>query len=341
MSQPNIPYLRTPEDRFHNLPDFPYQPHYLQYGNLRMAYIDEWTPNDSSAPTETFLCLHGQPTWSYLYRKMIPILLNYTTTPNKTSSHPRRRVIAPDLFGFGRSDKPRSNAAYTYTFHRASLLHLITTLDLTNITLVVQDWGGLLGLTLPLALTHPSQRVKRLLVMNTTIATGQAPTPGFVDWRAYSNRNPDLDVAALMRRSCRHLSRAEADAYSAPFPDVRYKAGVRRFPNLVMTDARMEGVDVSKASLELYGTSDAFRAEDVFMACGMKDPVLGPKVMRGLARVWRNGCYYAEIAEGGHFVQEWGGEVARLAFRLFEASERGAEGGVEGVERVSPGKASL
>ena len=99
----------------------------------------------------------------------------------------------------------------------------------------------------------------------------------------------------------------------------------------------MEGVDVSRASLELYGTSDAFRAEDVFMACGMKDPVLGPEVMRGLARVWRNGCYYAEIAEGGHFVQEWGEEVARLAIRVFEAGG----GGVDGVERVSPGKANL
>ena len=147
-----------------------------------------------------------------------------------------------------------------------------------------------------------------------------------------------MDIAALMRRSCRHLSPAEADAYNAPFPDARYKGGVRRFPNLVMTSPEMEGVDVSLRSLEFYGTSDVFRAEDVFMACGMRDPVLGPKVMEGLARVWKNGCYYAEVQEGGHFLQEWGEEVAKLAIRVFEG--KGAVE-VEGVKRVGPGKASL
>jgi haloalkane dehalogenase len=333
MSLPNVAYLRTPEDRFRDLPDFSYQPHYLQYGNLRIAYIDENT-NGLQSPTsnETFLCLHGQPTWSYLYRKMIPILLKYTAS---SGTQPSRRIIVPDLLGFGRSDKPTADATYTYNFHRNSLLHLIRTLNLTNITLVVQDWGGLLGLTLPLAMPD---RFVRLLVMNTTIATGQTLTQGFIDWRAYSNRNLDMNITALMRRSCRHLSEAEADVYNAPFPDVRYKGGVRRFPNLVMTSPEMEGVEVSKASLEFYATSDVFKAEDVFMACGMRDPVLGPRVMERLAEVWKNGCYYAEIQEGGHFLQEWGGEVAKLAIQVFEAK---GDVNVEGVKRVWPGKVSL
>jgi haloalkane dehalogenase len=116
---PDLPYLRTSADRFHHLPDFPYKPHYLEYGNLRMAYIDE-TVGDGS---ETFLCLHGQPTWSYLYRKMIPVFLKYTTLSPGLS----RRVIAPDLLGFGRSDKPTQDAAYTFNFHRDALLHFIKT----------------------------------------------------------------------------------------------------------------------------------------------------------------------------------------------------------------------
>lgn len=141
-----------------------------------------------------------------------------------------------------------------------------------------------------------------------------------------------------MQRSCRHLSKAEADAYNASFPDVRYKGGVRRFPNLIMTSPEMEGVDVSKASLAFYTTSDIFKAEDVFMACGMQDPVLGPRVMERLAEVWKNGCYYADIQEGGHFLQEWGDEVAKLAIQVFEAK---GEVNVEGVKRVWPGKVRL
>lgn len=332
MSQPNVSYLRTSDERFHDIPSFPYRPHYIQYGNLRVAYIDESSRSTTStSDTETFLCLHGQPTWSYLYRKMIPVLLNYTTS----GARPNRRIIAPDLLGFGRSDKPSDDAVYTYNFHRNSLIHLIQALDLTNITLVVQDWGGLLGLTLPMAMP---ERFKRLLVMNTSIATGQTLTKGFVDWRAYSNRNPDMNIAALMQRSCRHLTPAEADAYSAPFPDARYKGGVRRFPNLVMTDPTMEGVGVSTASVDYYRTQDAFKAEDVFMACGMQDPVLGPVVMENLAKIWKNGCYYAEIPKGGHFLQEWGEQVAKLAIRVFEA--KGAVE-VEGVKRVMPVKANL
>lgn len=326
MSKPNIPSLRTPPERFEYLPGFPYQPHYLKYGSLRMAYIDEKTGDGK----DTFLCVHGQPTWSYLYRKMIPVLLNHSTLSNP----PSRRVVAPDLFGFGRSDKPSRESEYHFNLHRESLLYLIRTLDLTNITLVVQDWGGILGLTLPIQ--EPS-RIKRLLVMNTTIGVGAPPTQGFLEWKAYCNRTPDMKVSGVMDRSCRQLlSKEELEAYDAPFPDVNYKAGVRSFPNMVMIREDQEGVDISKKCLQDYRTSDHFQAEDIFMAVGMQDPVLGAVVMRKLARVWKNGCYYMEIGEAGHFVQEWGDKVARTAIEVFEK-----QGAVNGVRRIIPEKASL
>jgi haloalkane dehalogenase/tRNA(adenine34) deaminase len=138
------------------------------------------------------------------------------------------RVVAPDFLGFGRSDKPRDEAAYTFDFHRDTLLGLIERLDLRNIVLVVQDWGGLIGLTLPMA---DPRRCRALLAMNTALRTGDQPlSEGFLAWRAFSNRSPDMDIAGLMRRACPHLSDGEARAYGAPFPDASYKAGVRRFP---------------------------------------------------------------------------------------------------------------
>jgi haloalkane dehalogenase len=132
-------------------------------------------------------------------------------------------------------------------------------------------------------------RFSRLLAMNTSIATGQAPTQGFINRRTYSNHNPDMKITAPMQHSCHHLSKAEAEVYSAPFPDVRYSGGVRRFPNLVMTSPKMEGADVSKVSLAFHATSDVFKTEDMFMACRMQDPVLGLRVMGRLAEVWKNG----------------------------------------------------
>lgn len=326
----DVSYLRTPDSRFQNLPGFPYQPHYLQNGKLRMAYIDEEFSTGGSV-RETFLCIHGQPTWSYLYRKMIPILLRHTTNPNALIA---RRVVAPDLFGFGRSDKPTDDGVYTYNFHRNSLLHLVRSLDLRNITLVVQDWGGILGLTLPL---EEPWRFKRLIVMNTTLPSGQDAGQGFKDWRAFSNRNPDMAVGKLLGRSAPHLTQAERDAYDAPYPDKRYKGGVRRFPNLVMTDPEMEGVDISKRAIAMYHSSNEFKTRDIFMACGMKDPVLGPSVMKNLSRIWKNGCLWTEIADGGHFVQERGEQVARLAIESFE-SETGL---VQGVQKIDPQQAKL
>lgn len=291
-----IEVLRTEDTLFENLPNWPYSPKYFtdleDYHNLRVHYIDEGPQNAK----DVFLCLHGQPTWSYLYRKMIPIFL-------KSGA----RVVAPDWLGFGRSDKPVQDETYTFHFHRNMAISFLRRLDLKNINLVVQDWGGLLGLTLPIV---APQRFKRLLVMNTTLAVGRSAGKGFNAWRAYSNANPDMDIAGLMKRTTPMLSDAEAQAYAAPFPDVTYKAGVRRFPQIVMTEPSMEGVNVSKKSIQYL--QDEWCGES-FMAIGMKDPVLGPKVMEFL-RTKIKGCPNAmEIADGGHFVQEWGGKVAQAA----------------------------
>jgi pimeloyl-ACP methyl ester carboxylesterase len=157
-------------------------------------------------------------------------------------------------------------------------------------------------------------RFRRLLVMNTSLAVGASPGPGFDGWKAYVKANPDLDVAALMKRGTPVLSDAEAAAYGAPFPDIRYKAGVRRFPELVMVSPEMEGADVSKRAAAWWAND--WRGQS-FMAVGMKDPVLGPAVMADLRKTIRGCPAPLEIAEGGHFVQEWGDEIARAAVKAF------------------------
>jgi pimeloyl-ACP methyl ester carboxylesterase len=294
--------LRTPEDRFADLPGFPYAPRYIDtlpgFAGLRMAYVDDG-PADAR---QTFLCLHGEPTWSYLYRKMIPVF---------TASG--ARVVAPDMFGFGRSDKPARVDDYTFHFHRDALLAFIEHLDLRGITLVCQDWGGLLGLTFPVD-PRFRPRLSRLLVMNTAIAVGLPPGDGFVAWRNYNAANPDLAVGKLIARGTPVLSAAEAAAYDAPFPDVRYKSGVRAFPDLVMTDPGMPGVAESQAAAAFWSTQwDG----PTFMAIGAADPVLGPGPMAALRRVIRGCPEPMVIAEAGHFVQEWGGPIAAAALLAF------------------------
>ena len=287
--------LRTPDERFADLPGFPFAPHYLAelsgqppYAGLRMHYLDE----GPRGAKHVALCLHGQPSWSYLYRRMIP--------------------VAPDLFGFGRSDKPVDEAVYTFDFHRESLRLFIEKLDLRHIMLVCQDWGGLLGLTLPMDMPG---RFDRLLVMNTTLGVGDEPLgKGFLDWRAFSNANPDMAIGRLFKRGAVHLSEAEASAYDAPFPDASYKAGVRRFPNLVPDRPDAPGAALSRRARAWWGKD--WQGES-FMAVGAKDPVLGPPVMAHLRTMIRNCPEPMIVPEGGHFVQEWGTEIAQEAVRRF------------------------
>ena len=292
--------LRTPEQRFADLPGYAFSAHYIDdleaCRGLRIHYLDEG-PADAA---RVFLCLHGQPTWSYLYRRMIPVFTDAGF-----------RVVAPDLPGFGKSDKPADDGAYTFTFHREILRQLVQRLDLRNVVLVVQDWGGLLGLTLPM---EAPERYAGLLIMNTAFATGDLPLgQGFLDWRAYSNKNPDMAVGKLMARSCPHLTPAEASAYDAPYPDVSYKGGVRRFPNLVPDNPDADGAALSRQARDWFRTEWQGRT---FMAIGMKDPVLGPSVMRHVRSQIRNCPPPFEVEEGGHFLQEWGEVVAPAALKV-------------------------
>jgi haloalkane dehalogenase len=295
--------LRTPDERFGNLPGYSFAPNYTTLKplpdspELRVHYLNDGDRDASSV----FLCLHGQPSWSYLYRKMIPV---FTAAGG--------RAVAPDLIGFGRSDKPDGKSLYSFTFHREMLRRFIEALDLRNITLVCQDWGGLLGLTLPMDMPA---RFSRIIVMNTALATGDVPLgEGFLAWRAFSNRSPDMDIAALMKRATPILTDAEAQAYAAPFPDVTYKAGVRRFPNLVPDNPDADGAAVSRRAREWL--HNEWQGE-TFMAIGMKDPVLGAPAMRVLAKIIRKCPPPLEIEDGGHFLQEWGDQVAKAAIAHF------------------------
>jgi pimeloyl-ACP methyl ester carboxylesterase len=295
--------LRTPEDCFATLPGFPWAPRYMDdlpgCAGLRMHYIDEG-PADAS---HTFLCLHGEPSWAYLYRRMIP-----------TFRAAGGRVIAPDFFGFGRSDKPADEATYTVDFHRKALIALVGRLGLQRVTLVVQDWGGLIGLTLPLA--FPA-RIERLIVMNTMFATGESLSPGFIAWRDYVAKSPDLKPGALIQRGAPHLTAAEAAAYDAPFPDITYKAGVRRFPQLVPDSPNDPFAAISREARAWWTTQ--WRGKS-FMAVGMADPVLGGPVMAEVRAAIRGCPPPLEIPDGGHFVQEWGERIADAALAHFARS---------------------
>lgn len=301
--------LRTPDARFENLPDWPYAPRYVEdlpgYEGLRMHYVDEG-PGDGPV----FLCIHGEPSWAYLFRKMIPVFVAAGC-----------RAVAVDMFGFGRSDKPVEDETYTYHFHRNALLAFVERLDLKDVCLVVQDWGGLLGLTLPL---NTPERYTRLIVMNTGLPGGEEAPDGFAAWRAFNRSQPDLNVAALMKRATPILSDGEAAAYGAPFPDQSYKGGVRRFPELVMlkekgaadlTQAAKEGVETSLKARRFWSQDWTGEA---FMAIGMTDPVLGPPAMHMLRTMIKNCSEPMEVAEAGHFVQEWGEPIAKAALKEFK-----------------------
>lgn len=293
--------LRTPERRFDGLPGYPWSPHYLSdlpsLGGLRLHYLDEGPPD---AP-RTWLCLHGNPAWSYLYRKMIPV---FTEAGD--------RVVAPDLIGFGKSDKPKKDAFHRFNWHRNVLLEFVDRLDLGNVVLVVQDWGGLLGLTLPMA--SPG-RYAGLLVMNTLLATGgETLSPGFLAWRKMCAEKPLYDVGRLLARGNPHLDAAECEAYNAPFPDAGHRAALRAFPNLVPEHAEDEGAATSREALLFWRERWQGRT---LMVVGARDPVLGEPVMQALARNIRGCPPPWLISDAGHFVPEQGEQIARAARQHF------------------------
>lgn len=293
--------LRTPDERFRDLPGYPWSPHYLgdlpSLAGLRMHYLDE---GPREAPL-TWLCLHGNPAWSYLYRRMIPVFLEGGA-----------RVVAPDLVGFGRSDKPKRDSAHAFEWHRQVLLEFVERLDLRNIVLVVQDWGGLLGLTLPM---EDPERYHGLLVMNTALGTGDAPlSPGFLAWREMCAQNPGFGVARLFARGNPHLSPEECAAYEAPFPDAGHRAALRAFPPMVPDHPEADGAAISRQARDFLATQWGGRT---FMAVGAQDPVLGEPVMQALRRQIRGCPEPLVLPQAGHFVQEHGEAIAREAVGYF------------------------
>ncbi len=210
-------FLRTRDTQFDNLPDFSFAPHYLEVDGLRIHYLDE----GPTGAAETVLMLHGEPSWCYLYRKMIPVI-----------TAAGYRAIAPDLVGFGRSDKPLKREDYSYQKHVDWMTQLLLTLDLKDVTFVGQDWGGLIGLRL---VAEQPERFARVVVANTFLPTGDIP-PGeaFLRWKSFSQDVPVFPAGRIVKGGCvTELSPEVIAAYNAPFPDETYKAGARQFPTLV------------------------------------------------------------------------------------------------------------
>ncbi|HME68301.1 MAG TPA: haloalkane dehalogenase [Myxococcota bacterium] len=289
--------LRTPDERFANLPAWPFPPRYLEVGGLRMHYVDEGPRG--AAPV---LLLHGEPSWSYLYRKMIPVFTGAGL-----------RAIAPDLIGFGRSDKPARREEYTYKRHVDWVRDFLFALDLRDITLVCQDWGGLIGLRL---VAEESNRFARVVAANTFLPTGDVPAgPAFLAWQKYSQETPHLHVGGIVKGGCaKDLAPEVVAAYDAPFPDDRFTAGARQFPLLVPTSPDDPAAAANRAAWQRL---EQFR-RPFLTAFSDRDPITrgGDKVL--VARIpGAAGQRHVTIEGAGHFLQEDSGEELAAVVRDF------------------------
>ena len=289
-------FLRTPDERFDNLPDYDFAPNYADINGARMHYIDT---QDGS---ETLLMLHGEPSWSFLYRHMIN---------NLKSDY---RCIAPDLFGFGRSDKPTEIEDHSFNFHYDSLQTFIDTLDLQDITIIVQDWGGILGI--PLAIEN-EDRIKRIVIMNTGLATGDIDLgEGFLQWQAFAKKvGKRLEAGTLIEKSSlRGITQAVKDAYNAPFPDRSYRAGVAAMPLIVPSTLDMQGADKHRAARERLKTWD----KPALVLFSDSDPITSAAApfFRKLIPTAQDNPP-ATIEGAGHFLQEEAGEEIAKHIRAF------------------------
>jgi haloalkane dehalogenase len=261
---------------------------------MRMHYIDAGTG-------DPILCLHGEPSWCYLYRKMVPTLAA------------KNRVLAPDLIGFGRSDKPAEKSAYTFAMHHDALVAFVNTLELKRITLVCQDWGGLLGLTI--ASEFP-ERFARLVIMNTGLPTGdRPPSAAFMAWRTFASKTNDMDIARVVQQgSTTHLPPEVLAAYNAPFPDASYKAGAHQFPLLVPVSPD------APASAPLRKAAEVLKhwTKPTLVLFSDKDPITagGDRWFRKLIPSATKEAAIV-IKNAGHFLQEDKGEEIADHIRQF------------------------
>jgi haloalkane dehalogenase len=290
--------LRTPDDRFDALPGFSFGPHYVDVpdgegGALRVHYVDEGPEG-----ADPVLMLHGEPSWGYLYRTMVPVLV--------AAGH---RAVVPDLVGFGRSDKPSKRTDYTYERHVDWTWSVLDQLDLRNVTLVCQDWGGLIGLRL--VAEHPG-RFARVVAANTFLPTGDRhPGDAFLAWQKFSQETPTFPVGAIINGGCTSdLAPEVVAAYDAPFPDDAYKEGARQFPLLVPTSPTDPAAGPNRAAWEVLE-----RWEKPFLtAFSDSDPITrgGEGVLR--ERIpGATGQPHTTIEGAGHFLQEdRGEELARV-----------------------------
>jgi haloalkane dehalogenase len=295
--------LRTPDSRFADLSGYPFAPHYVEIDGLRMHYLDE---GQKDAPP--VLLLHGEPTWSYLYRKMIPRLVD--------AGH---RVVAPDLVGFGRSDKPSDRSTYTYQRHVDWMTAFLFALALERITLFCQDWGGLIGLRL---VAEHGARFDRVVAANTFLPTGdQDPGPAFRKWQAWSQAAPSFEAGRIVARTCKTEVPPEVQrAYDAPFPDESFQAGARQFPLLVPTRPDDPASAPNRAAwMALRRWRKPF-----LTAFSDSDPITrgGDEILRSLIP----GCAgqpHTTIAGASHFLQEDSGEALAEVVAAFMERTRG------------------
>lgn len=294
-----MPLIRTPEERFDNLPDYPFEPNYLDWEGARIHYVDE-------GDGEVILCLHGEPSWSFLYRRMIPILAR------------KGRVIAPDLIGFGKSDKFTEPGEYSLQMYRDSMRHFLDTLRLDRITLIAQDWGGPIGLRL---LGEQPERFARIALANTSLPTGDIHVgKAFMAWQDFVRESPDLPVGMLFANSIMVEERKTDDiirAYEAPFPDRKYKEGAHRFPLL----APLELDDPGAAEMRVAREVLSGWKKPAFVAGSDKDMILGVRAAKVFQELIPTAHEVVVIEGAGHFLQEdMGEDLAEMITAFMDAN---------------------
>jgi haloalkane dehalogenase len=288
--------FRTPDERFANLPGYDFEPHYTEVDGLRMHHVDEGSG-------DPIVCFHGEPTWAYLYRKMLPPLV--------AGGH---RVICPDYAGFGRSDKPTERDWYTYDRHVDLVARVLDTLDLQNATVVVQDWGGPIGLRWAV---ENADRVGRLVILNTGLFTGRV-SKGFMAWRDFAERNPDLPVGFVVGgATATGVPDDVVAAYEAPFPNAESKAGAAQFPLIVPVSDEMAGAAEMRAVMDELSRWD----KPALVAFSDSDPVFPfPRAGEAFTSLIQTAGEQVKIEGAAHFLQEDRGEQIADEMLRFIAS---------------------